>query len=165
MLAAAGPGSGGVPQACSRHTPHHASHRPRPALPCPTSPNHHPQALGDLKESSQGLPEQILAEVHFQIQPGHFEKDLPPVAAKNQAQMSLLFMHLANLGYGITSREDNGYQNLGCCSEYSFLRVETTTTALFPEAHSMERNPRRWGTKGAAAGQGAAGVGGAAAQG
>ena len=99
--------------------------------------------------------------MHFQIQPGQFQSDLPPVAAKNQAQMSLLFMHLANLGYGITSREDNGYQNLGCCSEFSFLRVETTTSALFPEAHSMERNTRRWsaGAKGAAGGQGAAGAG------
>jgi hypothetical protein len=95
------------------------------------------QALGDLRESGQGLPEQILAEVHFQIQPGQFEKDIPPVAAKNQAQMSLLFSHLANLGYGITSREDNGYQNLGCCSEFSFLRVETTTSLLYPEAQGL----------------------------
>jgi hypothetical protein len=51
------------------------------------------------------------------------------VAAKNQAQMSLLFMHLANLGYGILSREDNPYNSLGCCAEYSFLRVETTPVA------------------------------------
>jgi hypothetical protein len=51
------------------------------------------------------------------------------VAAKNQVQMSLLFMHLANLGYGILSREDNPYNQLGCCSEYSFLRVETTPLA------------------------------------
>ncbi len=43
--------------------------------------------------------------------------------------MSLLFMHLANLGYGVLSREDNPYNQLGCCSEYSFLRVETTPLA------------------------------------
>ena len=126
--------------------------------------------LGELQESSPSLPQQILAEIHFQIGPGRFEETmptvsqlqlprrrqaqpatalhqyspactrggtasdpsppaLPQVAAKNQAHMSLMFLHMANLGYGVVSREDNGWNNIGCCSEYSFLKVEATPGA------------------------------------
>jgi hypothetical protein len=57
----------------------------RAALSCAPAPNQplppDPQALGDMRESSQGLPEQILAEVHFQIQPGPYERDIPQVSS------------------------------------------------------------------------------------
>ena len=36
--------------------------------------------------------------------------------------MSILFYHLAKLGYAPFSRDDN--LGDGCCSEYSLLRVE-----------------------------------------
>ncbi len=62
-------------------------------------------------------------ELHFATG-GDWADHMPPVAAKNQVQMSLLFHHLATAGYGITSREDNQFNRIGCCSEYSFLRVE-----------------------------------------
>jgi hypothetical protein len=81
------------------------------------------QAMGDLRETTQGLPEQIAIELHF-AGGGQLANHLPAVAARNQMQMSLLFMHMANLGYGIVSREDNPIDNIGCCSEYTFLRVE-----------------------------------------
>ena len=35
------------------------------------------------------------------------------------AHVSLLFMHLANLGYGLIAKELNGQ----CCAEFSVLRV------------------------------------------
>jgi hypothetical protein len=38
--------------------------------------------------------------------------------------MALLFYHLATLGYGIVSREDNMWGLKGCCSEFTFLLVE-----------------------------------------
>ncbi len=38
--------------------------------------------------------------------------------------MSLLFMHMASLRYAVVAREDNPDTKIGCCSEYTFLRVE-----------------------------------------
>ncbi len=70
--------------------------------------------MSDLRESTQGLPEQIAIELHFTTG-GKWGNRLPIVAAKNQVQMSLFFLHMANLGYGIISREDNPDKNIGCC--------------------------------------------------
>jgi hypothetical protein len=84
------------------------------------------QAMSDLRENTQGLPEQIAIELHF-TGGAQWANHIPVVAAKNQVQMSLFFLHMANLGYGIISREDNPDANIGCCSEYSFLRVEQMT--------------------------------------
>ena len=82
--------------------------------------------MSDLRESTQGLPEQIAIELHF-TGGSQWSNHIPVVSAKNQVQMSLFFLHMANLGYGIISREDNPDANIGCCSEYSFLRVEQMT--------------------------------------
>eukprot|EP00808_Paulinella_micropora_P010207 g67526.t1 len=81
------------------------------------------QVLGELKESDL-LPTQLALEVHFSDKTviGHM------VAAKLSSQMSLLFFHLASLGYAIISREDNPFWNRGCCSEFSFLLVEDHRT-------------------------------------
>ena len=38
------------------------------------------QVLGELQESSPSLPQQILAEIHFQIGPGRFEETMPTVS-------------------------------------------------------------------------------------
>ncbi len=78
------------------------------------------QALGEIKEHWHGLPEQIALEVHFSL-PG---QGFPDSAAKNGPQMSLLFSHLANLGYAVVARDDNPHMNLGCCAEFTFLKVE-----------------------------------------
>ncbi len=58
--------------------------------------------------------------MHFSLGSGVF----PATAAKNSPQMTLLFSHLANLGYAVVARDDNPHANLGCCSEFTFLRVE-----------------------------------------
>jgi hypothetical protein len=76
---------------------------------------------------------QIGVEVHFQIARGDPMEsrgwtgglnfgDAP--AAWSSSHMSLTFLHLANLGYAPIFREDNPWGNLGCCSEFTFLRVE-----------------------------------------
>lgn len=86
------------------------------------------QVLADLKEGNPALPEQIAVEFHFATD-GEWVGHMPPVAAKNQVQMSLTFMHLANLGYAVVSREDNPSKLVGCCAEYSFLKVEQVMDA------------------------------------
>jgi hypothetical protein len=62
-----------------------------------------------MRESSQGLPEQILAEVHFQIQPGPFERDIPQVGAA--AALAVLPQQLRLAPLGLT--EAPGYSWLG----------------------------------------------------
>lgn len=66
---------------------------------------------------------QILVELHFSVGPSTEPGAIIP-RAKSLPQMSLLFAHLANLGYGISYRADNMLDNIGCCSEFSLLRVE-----------------------------------------
>eukprot|EP00808_Paulinella_micropora_P017032 g2133.t1 len=79
------------------------------------------ELLGGLAETDL-LPTQLALEVHFA------HHTLGPqgekAAAKQSPHMSLLFAHLAILGYAIVSREDNMYLHSGCCSEFSFLLVE-----------------------------------------
>jgi hypothetical protein len=81
------------------------------------------QVLAELRESWNNLPEQIALEVHFALG-GKWTNLFAPSAAKISAQGSMLFSHLANLGYAVVSREDNPDLNTGCCSEFTFLRVE-----------------------------------------
>jgi hypothetical protein len=77
---------------------------------------------------------QIGVEFHFQIAPTW---DAPrnlttpwteglsfPTAAWTTSHMALAFLHLANLGYAPLYREDNMWEDAGCCSEFSFLKVE-----------------------------------------
>ncbi len=68
------------------------------------------------------LPAQIVAELHFHTV--EEERELAPMVARSAPQMGLLFLHLANLGYGPVAREDNPNAGLGCCSEVTFVRVE-----------------------------------------
>jgi hypothetical protein len=106
-----------------------------PHTPTPTYPHTHPQALADFKESWQHLPEQIALEVHFSLGSGVF----PASAAKNSPQMTLLFSHLANLGYAVVARDDNAGANLGCCSEFTFIRVEESQLAVIQGTGGVKR--------------------------
>jgi hypothetical protein len=97
------------------------------------------QALADFKESWQYLPEQIALEVHFSLGSGVF----PITAARNSPQMTLLFSHLANLGYAVVARDDNLISNLGCCSEFTFLRVEESQLASLVKVPGGRRRLHR----------------------
>ena len=57
---------------------------------------------------------QIGIELH--MAPNYFKSE------RTSIHMSVLFLHMANLGYAPYSRDDNFHGD--CCSEYSFLRVE-----------------------------------------
>ena len=57
---------------------------------------------------------QIGIELH--MAPNYFNSQ------RTSIHMSVLFLHMANLGYAPYSRDDNFHGD--CCSEYSFLRVE-----------------------------------------
>ena len=39
-------------------------------------------------------------------------------------ELSVFFFHLADMGYGIVSREDNIQWGAHCCSEFTLLRIE-----------------------------------------
>jgi hypothetical protein len=76
---------------------------------------------------------QIGVEVHFQIARGDPMENRGwtggvnfggAPAAWSSSHMSLTFLHMANLGYAPIFREDNPWENLGCCSEFTFLKVE-----------------------------------------
>lgn len=56
-----------------------------------------------------------------------------PTGAWTSSHMSLAFLHMANLGYAPIFREDNPWENLGCCAEFTFLKVEATNVS-HPEA-------------------------------
>lgn len=80
------------------------------------------------------LPEQLSFEVHYaNLYAGtkHFRNassdgDLIWAGIKevSLAQLSLMFLHLANLGYAIVSREEN--VRCGNCVEFTMMRVEIT---------------------------------------
>lgn len=69
------------------------------------------------------LPRQLAAELHIRPPPPEATA-LPPEAARSPAQLALIFAHLAALGYGATSRVDNGGGQPGCCSQFAWLHVE-----------------------------------------
>jgi hypothetical protein len=85
------------------------------------------------RESDTFLPDQISFELHrSDVSPSEWplyinkvrSKDSDPLHwqgahAMSVAHTSLLFMHLANLGYGLVAKEANGE----CCSEFTVLRV------------------------------------------
>lgn len=54
---------------------------------------------------------------------------------QRDTDMALLFLHLANLGYGIVYKEVNPFNK--CCMEYVFLRVEVVNRAV-PMSRSLK---------------------------
>lgn len=55
--------------------------------------------------------------------PTHCGPPCPP-QGRTAPHLALLFFHLATLGYLPVSREDNPQGNLGCCAEWTLIRVE-----------------------------------------
>lgn len=85
-------------------------------------------AAGWGEEEGCKLPLQISMEIHYATI--YFSKDKTDFSnlfwtqhEMSLGELALWFGHLANLGYGVVSREDNP-GGLHCCSEYTFLKVE-----------------------------------------
>jgi Methyltransferase domain len=86
--------------------------------------------------SYKHLPAQLSFEVHFQhlyygskyyknrLAGSHETLVWPGISEVTMCQLSLLFFHLANLGYGIVNQEPN--YACGYCSEFTLMRVERT---------------------------------------
>lgn len=72
------------------------------------------QALAQLQLDGP-MPTQLAGELHLRPPPVE-HTDLPQDTARSPAQLAVMFMHLANLGYGITSRRDNLAGQRGCCA-------------------------------------------------
>lgn len=68
----------------------------------------------DTWQREDNLPSQLAIELHF-AEPGR-----PSQRDSTWAEMSMMFLHLANLGYASISRDDNFHGN--CCSEFTFIR-------------------------------------------
>eukprot|EP00245_Coleochaete_scutata_P018775 TRINITY_DN9942_c0_g1_i1.p1 TRINITY_DN9942_c0_g1~~TRINITY_DN9942_c0_g1_i1.p1 ORF type:complete len:169 (+),score=29.46 TRINITY_DN9942_c0_g1_i1:2-508(+) len=78
--------------------------------------------LSAWKESMTDLPQQLCLEVHA-IAPVLGERSYSRSNPKEMrlAELALFFNHMADLGYGIVSREDNPITVM--CSEFTFFRV------------------------------------------
>jgi hypothetical protein len=86
--------------------------------------------LSDWKHDSPYLPKQIAMELHhdgiYYGTPSFLNKEdwgnlLWPMHRPSLSELSLFPSHIANMGYGIVSREDNAISHH--CSELTFLRV------------------------------------------
>jgi FkbM family methyltransferase len=96
---------------------------------------HEYPVLAALQAGSQRvLPDEISIEIHARYVQGwastHLEGswqnglNLP----HTPGDMALVFMHLANQGYGVCSAEEN-FDWYMCCSEFSFLRIPAAVAA------------------------------------
>lgn len=84
--------------------------------------------------SQRVLPDEISIEIHARYVSGwaatHIEGswqnglNLP----HTPGDMALVFMHLANQGYGVYSAEEN-YDWFMCCSKFSLLRIPAAAAA------------------------------------
>lgn len=81
---------------------------------------HEPGVLAELRHDTP-LPRQIVVEIHMLPDP---PAGLSPTAPRTPAQLALLMMHMASLGYGVVGQEDNIWGAAGCCAEWTFLHVE-----------------------------------------
>jgi hypothetical protein len=86
---------------------------------------HEPGVIAELRHNLP-LPRQIVMEIHMRPVAGTM---IQRPAPRTPAQLALLMLHLASLGYGIVGQEDNiwgeGAQTgQGCCAEWTFLHVE-----------------------------------------
>lgn len=82
--------------------------------------------FADWNERTRGLPHQISVEVHYD----HFQSLDPLFGRSNfkQAELSLFFGHMANLGYAIVAKEIN--PDCNACSEYTFIRIEQSVASM-----------------------------------
>jgi hypothetical protein len=81
---------------------------------------HEPAVLAELRHDTP-LPRQIVIEIH--VRPADGTAIARP-APRTPAQLALLMMHMASLGYGVVGQEDNIWGEPGCCAEWTFLHVE-----------------------------------------
>ena len=72
---------------------------------------HEPGVLAELRHDTP-LPRQIVIELHMYAtdRPTAIQKPAP----RTPAQLSLLVMHMASLGYGVVGQEDNVCKYLAC---------------------------------------------------
>jgi hypothetical protein len=64
---------------------------------------HEPGVIAELKHNTP-LPRQIVIEIHMRAKGG---TAIQKPAPRTPAQLALLMMHFASLGYGIVGQEDN----------------------------------------------------------
>lgn len=76
-------------------------------------------------QPDMALPEELSIEIHAQVFHGDSKFRFP----QDPLHLSLVFMHLANLGYGIHTFELNHF-GPGCCTEVTLLRI-------WPEANGF----------------------------
>ncbi len=76
---------------------------------------------GTFKESWKNLPMQMVVELHYQVD---YSANLAKSTATSPAEMALLLLHLASLGYAPVYRDDNYYGVPGCCTDLTLLLVE-----------------------------------------
>lgn len=93
------------------------------------------QAQPDAAADQMPLPSEILIEIHNKMNGGAWKHTHLEGAWQNGVPMphtpvglSLVFMHLAQLGFGIYSQEVNKDWYM-CCSEFSLLRVPAAAAA------------------------------------
>lgn len=79
-----------------------------------------PGLLAELRHDTP-LPRQVVIEIH--MLPNATVR-LANTAPRTPAQLAVLMMHMASLGYGVVGQEDNIWGYPGCCAEWTFLHVE-----------------------------------------
>ena len=72
-------------------------------------------SLLDAWKRQDNLPDQLALEVHFG------GEGRPTIRDSSWSEMSMMFLHLANIGYAPSSRDDNFFGR--CCTEYGFIRL------------------------------------------
>lgn len=88
---------GTAPPTAGAHSPCCPPPRSPPACPPSDIEGHESKVLGGWKEWTRALPAQMVMELHFHtVEEQH---ELASTVPRSLPQMSLLFLHLANLGY------------------------------------------------------------------
>lgn len=93
-----------------------------------------------------------MIEIHIRPQSGG--TGLAKPAARTPAQVALMFMHMASIGYGVVGEEDNIWGEAGCCAEFTFLHVEHQWLGLKAALHELRAEQQ------ALAGKSTAGIAG-----
>lgn len=97
---------------------------------------HEAAVLAELRHDIP-LPRQVVIEIHMRPQQG-VPTALAAPAARTPAQVALMFMHMASIGYGVVGEEDNIWGEAGCCAEFTFLHVERHWLGLKALMHELK---------------------------
>eukprot|EP00878_Enallax_costatus_P019727 GHUV01020820.1.p1 GENE.GHUV01020820.1~~GHUV01020820.1.p1 ORF type:complete len:260 (+),score=54.85 GHUV01020820.1:230-1009(+) len=109
---------------------------------------HEPSVLAELRHDMP-LPRQVVIEIH--MHPVEGPTALAAPSARTPAQVALMFMHMASIGYGVVGEEDNIWGEAGCCAEFTFLHVERHWLGLKALMHELRAEQRGHGLPGLAA--------------